>query len=192
MIAAAAWAAINQDGIAGTTLRKVAAAGDTSIGRIQHYFASREELLRFSCRAMVDLAVDQQAVAPDPRDPRAGLHALLNHRFDDTLHYRMGARVWTAYVAHAVVDPVIAEIVVDAQVGLEREIARLLGEAGADPAHACRLTALSEGLGQRVLTGALSPAQAATEMDQVLHEALSDTDSDGDDAVARSHAPVPG
>ncbi len=171
LIAMATWAAISQEGIAGTTLRKVAAAGDTSIGRIQHYFASREELLRFSCQAMVDLAADQQDAEADPH---VRLRALLNHRFDDTERYRWGARVWMAYVAHAVVDPAIAEIVVDAQIGLEREIARLLDVHGADPAGALALLALSEGLAQRILTGTLSPARASAEMERALQVALGD------------------
>ncbi len=37
-----------------------------------------------------------------------------------------------AYVAHAVVDPMIAEIIVDAQTGLGHEVARLLDDAGAE------------------------------------------------------------
>lgn len=182
LIAMATWAAITEEGIPGTTLRKIAAAGGTSIGRIQHHFTSREELLGFSCQAMIDLAADQQEPETDPH-PR--LRALLSHRFDDRQEYRLGARAWMAYVAHAVVDPAIAEIVVGAQTGLEREIARLLGAAGAEPGCALALVALSEGLAQRVLTGAVGPAEAGAEMDWALQATLHDH------AHAHTHAASP-
>ncbi len=177
-IAHAVWATVSEHGIEGTTMRRVAAAGAMSVGRIQHYFPSREEMLRFSCRAMADLAAaatsgpgeaDSPAPSPGPEtDPLDQVRTLLSHSFDQSTPYRLGARVWAAFVAHTVVDPHVADIVVQAQTGLENEVARLLGRVGRDPGHARRLVALADGLAQRTLTGALTTEEAVRELDLAL------------------------
>jgi hypothetical protein len=76
--------------------------------------------------------------------------------------------VWVAYLAQAAVDEAIAAIVIEAQVGLENEVARLLALAGRDPGVARHLAALSEGLAQRTLTGALSAEAATEEVERAL------------------------
>lgn len=174
-IAQAVWATISEYGIPGTTMRRVAAVGGISVGRIQHYFASRDELLRYSCRAMIDLAAgggsDQGPLDADPQDAPAALQAvrrLLLHAFDQSPGFRRGASVWVAYLAQAAVDEAIAAIVIEAQVGLENEVARLLALAGRDPGVARHLAALSEGLAQRTLTGALSAEAATEEVERAL------------------------
>lgn len=174
-IAEAVWATVADHGIPGTTMRRVAAAGGVSVGRLQHYFASREELLAFSCRAMVDRAAAGGAAGEpfggEPQDAAAALHEvrrLLVHALDQSPAFRQGARAWSAYVAHAVVDPVIAAVVVEAQRGFEREVTRLLTAAGRDPADARALVALSEGLSQRTLTRALDARSAVAEVERAL------------------------
>ena len=173
-LAQAVWVTISEHGIQGTTMRRVAAAGGVSVGRIQHYFASREELLRYSCRAMIDMAAGATNQAPpgDPQDEQAALQAvrqLLVHSFDQSAAFRQGARVWAAYVAQAVVDDGIAAVVIEAQQGLESEVARLLAIAGRDPSDARYLVALSEGLAQRTLTGALDAQAATHEVEKAIH-----------------------
>jgi AcrR family transcriptional regulator len=173
-IAAAVWSTVSKHGIQGTTMRRVAAEGAVSVGRIQHYFSSREELLRYSCQAMIDTAaagVLDQAPHSGPQGDQAALQAvrrLLVHAFDQSAAYRQGARVWAAYVAQAVVDDGIAAVVIQAQQGLESEVARLLAVAGRDPSAARYLVALSEGLAQRTLTGALDAQAAIHEVDQAM------------------------
>lgn len=178
-IAEAVWVTIHAHGIQGTTMRRVAAAGGISVGRIQHYFASRDELVRFSCQAMVEAAASAQSTPTQPAAPTDPVEALklvrrlLIHAFDQSPSYRLGARVWAAYVAQAVLDRGIADLVVQAQSGLEREVARLLDAAGLNPHDARRLVALSEGLAQRALTGAVSTSAATAEIDRTI----SDTDA---------------
>ena len=178
-IAAAVWGTISEYGIEGATMRRIAAVAGFSVGRLQHYFASREELLCYSCQAMVDLAGESSSLPPQAdadTDPvgagRWRVRQLLVHAFDQSAEYRMGARVWAAFVAHAVVDPAIARIVVEAQLGLEREVARLLVDVGCDPGSARHLVALSEGLAQRTLTGAVSADAAAAEIDGAITRVL--------------------
>lgn len=174
-IAQAVWATISEHGIQGTTMRRVAAAGGVSVGRVQHYFTSREELLTYACQAMVDGATAGGASATpflgEPPDAPAALQEirrLLVHAFDRSPAFRQGARAWAAYVAHAVVDEGVARVVIEAQRGMEREVARLLELAGRDPAAARHLVPLSEGLAQRVLTGALDVPAATAEVDAAL------------------------
>lgn len=174
-IAEAVWATVSAHGIPGTTMRRVAAVGGMSVGQIQHYFDSREQLLTFSCQAMVDRAAAGGTSAtpflgepPDAAAALAEVRRLLVHALDASPAFRQGARAWFAYVAHAVVDEAIAAVVVEAQRGLVREVARLLAAAGRDPAHATALVALSEGLSQRTLTGAVDARTAAAEVDRAL------------------------
>lgn len=157
-------------------MRRVAAAGGLSVGRIQHHFLTREDMLRHACQAMVDLAAvnnsANQVAGGDPNEDRDAVleraRGLLTHAFGQATGYRLGARVWAAFVAHAVVDRHIAEVVIEAQLGLEREVTRLLVLAGLDSSHALTLVALSEGLAQRTLTGALNNEDAIKEMHNVL------------------------
>ena len=174
-LAHAVWATISEHGIQGTTMRRVAAVGGVSVGRIQHYFASREELLRYSCRAMIEMAAAGSDTEPvqqgDPDAAQAALQTvrhLLVHAFDQSTAFRQGASVWAAYLAQAVVDDSIAAIVIEAQLGLENEVARLLTIAGRDPGVARHLVALSEGLAQRTLTGALDAQAATDEVERAL------------------------
>ena len=161
----AVWAAIGEYGINATTLRKVATIGEISVGRIQYYFANRDEMLQYSCAAMVGMAVERQG---NLEDPGTALFELLTHNVSDAVGYRQGARVWAAFVSQAVVDDQIAKIVVEAQTGLENEISRLLRACGADPVAARGLVALSEGLAQRTLTGALTTQQATAEITRAI------------------------
>ena len=188
-IAHAVWATIGEHGVEGATMRRVAAAGELSVGRIQHHFATREAMLTHACQALVDLAASRNNASPPARehdtdkdaDEDAGdvtgegrdvalaqVRRLLVHRFDQSPGYRLGARVCAGFVAQAVVDTAIAAIVIEAQNGIEHEMERLLTRAGRDPRHARRLVALSEGLAQRTLTGALSAGEATRDVDDAL------------------------
>lgn len=168
-IAEAVWLTIAEHGIEGATMRKVAAAGGISVGQVQHYFAGRDELLRYSCQAMVDLAAEAPAVAGGlAQRPLESLRELLALALDQSTAYRLGARVWAAFVAHAVVDEVVGRVVVEAQRGLEQEVARLLRAADRDESEARGLVALGEGLAQRTLTAALTTDEAVAVLDRAL------------------------
>lgn len=178
-IAHAVWVTVSEHGIEGTTMRRVATAGSISVGRIQHYFPSRQEMLRFSCQAMVDLAATTTSpvevdvsVAPtsvtEPEGSVDQVRTLLCRSFEQSTPYRLGARVWAAFVAYSVIDTQVADVVVQAQTGLEEEVARLLSRAGRDADGARHLVALADGLALRTLTGALTTQEAAHELDRAL------------------------
>lgn len=160
-IAQAVWGVIAERGIEGVTLRAVAAEAGVSMGRIQHYHATREELVRDSCRVMLDHASGRYAELD--ADPVVRLEALVLGRIPATDGFALGTAVWLAYAAKAVDDPELAAMVAGAQRGAVDELAALVAEIdpGADAgAVALRLMGLAEGLAVRVLVGSVSAEDA--------------------------------
>ena len=172
-IAQAVWAVIAERGIEGVTLRSVAAEAGVSVGRIQHYYASREELVRDSCRELLKAATQRFEAAGDAT-PVERLRRLILGRIPTTPEFAIGTSIWLAYEAKSVDDPVIAELVQRGHAGGVRETAALLGECGvADaPAVALRLMATAEGLAIRVLVGGLEPRAATELLEDLITEAL--------------------
>lgn len=172
-IAQAVWAVIAERGIEGVTLRSVAAEAGVSVGRIQHYYASREELVRDSCRELLKAATQRFEAAGDAT-PVERLRRLILGWIPTTPEFAIGTSIWLAYEAKSVDDPVIAELVQRGHAGGVRETAALLGECGvADaPAVALRLMATAEGLAIRVLVGGLEPRAATELLEDLITEAL--------------------
>lgn len=174
-IAMALWQVIYERGIDGVSFRSVAEAAGVSIGRVQHYFAGKDELVLYGCRQMVTAAVQHhgpQQGNMDVEAARARLTDLLAATIPDTEAFRIGASVWATYQAKAVSDPAIAAVVTEALTGRCDALAQLLVAARAatrgrapcpttaDRTDALALASLSEGCAQRVLVGALE-AEAA-------------------------------
>lgn len=160
----ALWRVIAERGIEGVSLRVVADAAGISIGRIQHYFASREALVLAGLELLIERAGDAYAktAGAPPRDRL--LHVLVQ-QVPRTKAGRMGVTVWYAYLASAITDTRIREVIAEALRVGETECATHLramhdlDDAGA-LATGRRLLALSDGLTLRVLVGGL-PAAAA-------------------------------
>jgi TetR/AcrR family transcriptional repressor of bet genes len=161
-IVRALWTVINGRGIEGVTYQAVAGAAGISVGRVQHYFDSKEELVRAGCRAIVERATRTYSERVRSLDPWSALLELLTEPIPRTETFRRGAAVWYAYIARGVVDPEIGEIVSDASRGTVAEAASLLESAHAPPSEAERLVGLSNGLTQRVLIGATTSEEALT------------------------------
>ena len=172
-IAQAVWAVIAERGIEGVTLRSVASEAGVSVGRIQHYHASREELVRDSCRELLKAAT-QQFEAADDATPVERLRRLVLGRIPTTPEFAIGTSIWLAYEAKSVDDPVIAELVQQGHAGGVREATALLSECGVaePPAAALRLMATAEGLAIRVLVGGLGAGEAAELLDGLIAEAM--------------------
>ncbi len=172
-IAQAVWAVIAERGIEGVTLRCVAAEAGVSVGRIQHYHASREELVRDSCRELLKAATQRFEAAGDAT-PVERLRRLILGRIPTTPEFAIGTSIWLAYEAKSVDDPVIAELVQRGHAGGVRETAALLGECGVTDASsvALRLMATAEGLAIRVLVGGLEPRAATELLEDLITEAL--------------------
>src|SRR5690606_12086610 len=133
-LAVAVWGLIGKRGIEGVTLRAVAQAAGVSVGRVQHYYASREELVRDSCRVMIDLAADGFEAERESLSTVDALRALVLHPVPQTSAFAHGAAVWTAYLAKSVDDDGIAALVRESHEGGAALAASLIEQARADGA----------------------------------------------------------
>ena len=161
------WAVINARGIEGVTYQAVARATEISVGRIQHYFASKDDLILAGCRAIVERASDGYATRAALLEPHEALLDLLAEPIPETASFRLGVAVWYAYLARGGIDPAIGAIIAEAARGTVEETETLLSAMGTPrgevPREALRLVSLSNGLTQRVLIGA-TPAEEALEV----------------------------
>lgn len=184
-IVLALWLVIAEHGIEGVSLRQVAAAAGVSMGRIQHYFGTKEALVLAGCNALVDNAYAGYQETADAT-PRDRLLHVVSQQIPENDAGRIGVSVWYAYVAKSINHPAVRQVLAEARRGAEDECARLIragradrgagdeadGGAG-DPAaleQARRLLALADGLTLRVLVRDLEPAEAlATLQAEVDH-----------------------
>lgn len=160
----ALWLVIAEQGIEGVSLRTVAARAGVSMGRVQHYFGTKDALVVAGIDLLVKRAViEYETTAGRPPDERL-LHLLLQ-QIPATEAGRMGVTVWYAYVAKAMTHTAVREILAEAtRVGVE-ECTRHIQEADGLPKAAAReraieLLALSDGLTLRVLVGDITAAEA--------------------------------
>ncbi|MFC8045385.1 TetR/AcrR family transcriptional regulator [Nocardia sp. NPDC057353] len=169
VILAAVWSVIADRGIAALSFRHVAAAAGVSVGLVQHYFGSKDNLVRASAATMIDGSALR--FAEPPADPRAELRRLIAHSVPATPGSRRGVGVWYAYIAASVADPELAALLRAAKRGQERSAAELIAAAapGIEAGSAARrLVALADGLTARVVTGDLEPAEAVAAIDAAL------------------------
>lgn len=186
-IAEAVWSVVASRGLDAVSLREVAAEAGVSMGRVQHYFGSKDAMVLHACRAMAEVAYERAVGGASPDTDiasTAGTHAprqavrdvlLLGIPHDDA--HRRGAGVWFAFVVKAAVWPELAAVVRDQLVGAHTFLASALEAArgaghlapGIDPTgEAVALLALADGLVLRVMTGALDPDTAVAVVDSHL------------------------
>ena len=138
-IAYAVWAVIAEDGLDAVSLRRVAAEAGISLGRVQHYFASKEELLRHTCQTVIDISASSftERTASPRRSRRPCAHWSRQPVPRDE-RTRIGTAVWQAFLTRAASDPGLRAIIGEAVVGAQQELGRLLALAqasGAVPDH---------------------------------------------------------
>jgi TetR/AcrR family transcriptional repressor of bet genes len=168
-------------GLEAASLRNVAAEAGVSMGTVQHYFTSKQEMLDFAQRHNYERATVRIppliAAVPEPRSARAMLRALLIDLLGFEGESREGARLGAAMLAYAVIDPQAAATARTAYDGVAGFLAAQLRAAQADgglPAHldpdraARHLYAVVEGLRWPTLIGAYTPDQTLAVLDDHL------------------------
>jgi TetR/AcrR family transcriptional repressor of bet genes len=172
-IARAVWHVAAERGLESVSLRNVAAAGGVSMGRVQHYFGSRDQMILFACRHLVELAGEglQQLAAGDPTDasPMTVIRNVALQSLPLDEGQRIGATVWYSFLRAAVTDPSLAEYIAEVWSGTHELLAQQIVAAqesgqidgktdAALAAHA--LLCLIDGLTSHLLVGHYTPEVA--------------------------------
>lgn len=168
------WAVIAHDGIAVVSMRSVAAAAGVSVGRVQHHFGTKTELVRASVTAMLDAAAQANPDALAATSHPDTLRSLLVHPITPAGQSRAGMSVFYAYVAASVTDPWIGEQLAHAKRQQVQQVARCLTDQLPHIASphdmAARLVALADGCTQAIYLGHSTPGAAIDTVNQALVE----------------------
>lgn len=160
----AVWQVIARSGMGAVSIRNVATAAGVSVGRIQYWFPSKEELLTASLEAMLRDAVQLHGDHIQDADDQEALWHLVGHSISRAERSRAGVSVFHQYVAAGINHPELARLLAEAKNGEEDEAVRLLGRIapGLDDSRtaARSLIAAADGLTMRVLIGSLPAAEA--------------------------------
>ncbi|WP_410650503.1 TetR/AcrR family transcriptional regulator [Amycolatopsis sp. cmx-4-54] len=168
-------------GLEGVSLNEVAAEAGISKGSVQHYFASRDEMLRYATTTLRG-GIEERIAAPSEPRVRDLLVALLPLDEGGRDH----ALVANAFVVRALKDPEIAGHFRTGHGQLRDAVAALLAAGRddllptVDPAtEADLLLALVSGLGDAVLLGYQSGDEAIALIDLHLSRIASVSRRDG-------------
>jgi AcrR family transcriptional regulator len=164
-----------EQGLEAVSLRHVAAAAGVSSGMVQHYFRTKDEMMRFALdvvrernQARVTAAVDRLGADPPPR---AMLRALFLNVLPLDPESRAYGRVGLAFLAYTAVRPAAAESLRADNRQMLDLVTGMIRETGgpADPVGAAAgLLALMEGLGSYLLGGHYSAETAVAALDSYL------------------------
>ena len=164
-----------QQGLEAVSLRHVAAAAGVSSGMVQHYFRTKDEMMRFAMAAVrersetrISAALARLGPDPAPRDLLRTMIAGILPLEEETRAY---ARVGLAFLAYAAVRPAAADLLHAETRQLLDFVAGLIGADGRAPdpaAAAVTLLAAMEGLGIYLLAGQCTADEALRALDTHL------------------------
>ncbi|UKY53753.1 TetR/AcrR family transcriptional regulator [Streptomyces inhibens] len=177
-ISEALWRIASTRGLDGASLRDVAAEADISLGRLQHYFRTRDEMLLFALRHINQLAARRireriEALTEEPT-PREVLRACLSGMLPLDDKSRTGLLVGAAYYSRAVHDETLRAEARDGIPQLRAFFAdqlRLAAERGELPPEratedeAMLLISMADGLASYVLLDVHAPETALRLLD---------------------------
>ncbi|GAA0895742.1 TetR/AcrR family transcriptional regulator [Pseudonocardia zijingensis] len=188
-IAEALWRLVGRGGLEAVSMRDVAA--EAGLSSAQHYFANKDEMLRFALVYLVERSTRRihQRIADSPErvPPRTVLKDVIADLLFSEEQYRDQARVWAGYLAKATVEPKLAEFyqTVYAELGdVVAGLFRAARDTGGAPADldpdraAVSLLALADGLTLHVLIGLRTHETALAALTDHL-DALLRTSDDG-------------
>ncbi|GAA1703679.1 hypothetical protein GCM10009745_58950 [Kribbella yunnanensis] len=164
-IVEAVFALVDTGGVDHVTVRRVADQAGVSIGRVQHYFPTKDDLLHAAFTAINDLGaarVQARATGDHPHDVLRAVLAVLIPRTEDD---RRLFRIQRSFETHALTNPALAKHLQQGYTDLAALFTLLLD--GHQP-KAHHLLATAIGLSTLVLTNTLTPTQA----DQILTSTL--------------------
>jgi len=183
LIADAVFRVTARDGLDAASLRHVATEAGVTAGMVQHYFPSKDAMLRYAMdearvryEQRMTAAID--ALGPEP-SPRAVLGAMLQNFIPRTRAEIDDGRVSLAFQAHAATHEELSAALAADDALLVEHLAHLVAVATrADLAAAdatlvaTGLMATAEGLGLKVLSAGMDPAVAADALESQLARVL--------------------
>ncbi len=171
-IAEALWRIAASRGLHDVGLREVAAEAEVSLGALQHYFSSKDDLLVAALELIGREAErrvrDRLAGLGRPPSAEAVVRETLTEMLPLGAESRSGLLVHVAYLARAVHDPRLRAVTADGIRPLRDLLAEMLRRAagagqlaaGRDPdTEAMTLICLAEGVSNYVLLDTLTPAE---------------------------------
>jgi AcrR family transcriptional regulator len=172
-LAEALWRIAERDGLAATTVRHVAAEAGVSVGMVQHYFSTKDEMLLFALQWVGEefggRITAKVGALPEPRDPYDVVWVVLSERLPSRPRERVYVQALVAWIGRAIANPELARYMADGTRLLRDHLAGRLREAqeagrvatGLDPVHAAdALLALTDGLSSHLLQGLHTPDEA--------------------------------
>ncbi|WP_309110533.1 TetR family transcriptional regulator [Saccharothrix sp.] len=174
-IAEAVWRLVARSGLEAVSLREVAGEAGVSVGRVQHYFGTKDALLLYGLRLAQQRMEGRirrriaGLVAPGAEDV---LRATLAELLGDDPDTRQAVRVWTAFLGRALDDRAIAEALFADDVELRAFTTEVVGS----PLDAHGLWALANGLAAEVACGQTTAADARAVVDHHLDRLLGSPD----------------
>lgn len=166
-IADALWRVVARDGFEGVSLRHVAAEARVSMGLVQHYFRTKEQMLLFALDSMEERAggrfAAELARLPDPPPPRAAVRAFLLQLLPLDEARRTEGHSMYALLAGALRHGELGDRLHAGMAQLHEFVTMQVAAAGVAPdadRAAATLLALTDGLAAHVLGGYLTPDRA--------------------------------
>lgn len=168
---------VAEHGLEGASVRAVAARAGVSLGMVQHYFPSKDAMLRAAYRQVGDeLVVRATTQAGRAPSGKAGVRAVLLELLPLDARRAAAVRINLAFAARALQAPELADELARDFNELHEGVARVFAGAGAsEPGReAAMAVALVSGLGDALLLGdpRFGPGDAITAVDVHLDRAL--------------------
>lgn len=181
-VAQAVWRVVREHGLDGATMRRVAAEAGMSIGLVQHYFSSKEQMERFAFDRMIAAAqermVERIEAMTVPAVPCTVIRTILADLTIPADEQRLAEyQVVLSFSLRALQRPDLARELHTNDAGLHHFIAEQLQQAqreGEVPAEldpqleATLLLCFADGCGQRILLGQLDSEQGVEALDHML------------------------
>ncbi|GIE97419.1 TetR/AcrR family transcriptional regulator [Paractinoplanes rishiriensis] len=162
-------------GIEAVSLRHVAAEAGVTAGMVQHYFATKDEMMRFALGVVMERTTARieaaMAALPQPVAPTAMVRTLLHALLPLDEPRRADGRVALAFLAYSAVEPAAARLLSAGTRQMAQHLAEQIRLARPDAdaeATAVALLATMEGLGIYLLGGHFRAEEAVRALDAHL------------------------
>ena len=193
LIAEALWRVALRQGLEDVSLRHVAAEAGVSMGMVQHYFVTKDQLLLFALATLNERVTrrvgERIAGLADQSSPRSLVLSVLLEMLPLDEQRHADAVVGFAFVAQATVRPTVAVVLRESVAQLQGFVATQIHHARegrltqpvVDPEReAAALLALVDGLAMQSLIGIRSPETALTILDEHLDRLFPTGEREGD------------